>query len=79
MLADIARLLGIDHIKRVPVVRDGLIVDIANRADLLDVVAARQKSDAVAPKAALSGFLAGPFSKSHHPARGNRAAQHPGR
>jgi CBS-domain-containing membrane protein len=66
-VADIARLLGIHHIKRVPVVRDGVIVGLVSRADLLGVVAAGQKSDAAAPKAAQSGFLAGLFSKSHRP------------
>ena len=66
-VADIARLLGIHHIKRVPVVHDGRIVGIVSRADLLGVVAAGQKSGAVAPKAAQSGFLAGLFSKSHRP------------
>jgi hypothetical protein len=66
-VADIARLLAIHHIKRVPVVRDGIIVGIVSRADLLGVVAAGQKSEAVAPKATQSGFLAGLFSKSHRP------------
>jgi CBS domain-containing protein len=66
-VADIARLLGIHHIKRVPAVRDGIIVGIVSRADLLGVVAAGQKPSAVASGAAQSGFFAGLFSKSHRP------------
>jgi CBS domain-containing protein len=62
---DIARLLAIHHIKRVPVLRDGLIVGIVSRADLLAVVAARQ-SGTVAPKPEHPGFLAGLFGTNTH-------------
>jgi CBS domain-containing protein len=67
-VSDIARLLAIHHIKRVPVVRDGPIVGIVSRADLLGVVAAGPKLAAVSPKAAHSGFLAGLLAgRSHRP------------
>jgi CBS domain-containing protein len=67
-VSDIARLLAIHHIKRVPVVRDGLIAGIVSRADLLRVVAAGRQSGAPLPKAVQPGFLAGLFGGSHHPA-----------
>lgn len=41
-LGQIARLFAIHHIKRVPVVRDGRIVGIVSRADLLHALAASQ-------------------------------------
>lgn len=67
-VADIARLLAIHHIKRVPVLRDGQIAGIVSRADLLGVVAAAQQSSIVPPKTARPGFLAGLFSQPHRPA-----------
>jgi CBS domain-containing protein len=62
-VADIARLLAIHHIKRVPVLRDDFLVGIVSRADLL--VAVGQRSGAVPPKVAHPGFLAGLFGTSH--------------
>lgn len=47
--AEIARLLGAYRIKRLPVVRDGRIVGIVSRADLLKVLAAERPAD-TAPK-----------------------------
>ncbi|HEY0183238.1 MAG TPA: CBS domain-containing protein [Rhodopila sp.] len=68
-VSDIARLLAIHHIKRVPVIRDEHIVGIVSRADLLRVVAATQPTGPVAPKPAPHpGFLAGLFGGSRHPA-----------
>jgi CBS domain-containing protein len=68
-VADIARLLAIHHIKRVPVLRDGAIVGIVSRADLLGVVAAGQRSAAEPPKEGHRGFLVGLFGgETHHPA-----------
>jgi CBS domain-containing protein len=72
-ISDIARLLAIHHIKRVPVLRDGLIVGIVSRADLLGVVAGRQ-SGTVAPKPEHQGFLAGLFGKTYRPASENDPA-----
>ena len=43
-VSEIARLLAIHHIKRVPVVRDGRVVGIVSRADLLRVVASGQSN-----------------------------------
>ena len=48
-VGEIARLLAIHHIKRVPVVCDGRIVGIVSRADLLNAIAAMQP-DAPASK-----------------------------
>jgi CBS domain-containing protein len=63
---DIARLLAIYHIKRVPVVRDSLLVGIVSRADLLGVVASGRYPRAALPKGAQRGFLLSLFGGSHH-------------
>ena len=64
----IARLLAIQHIKRVPVVRDGRIVGIVSRADLLRVVAAGPQDAAAPSKGERSGFLRSLFGGYHLPA-----------
>ena len=56
--AEIARLLHSYHIKRVPVVRDGRIVGIVSRADLLRVLAEQSSS----PTSRKEGFLASAFA-----------------
>ena len=53
-VGEIARLLGSYRIKRVPVVRDGRIVGIVSRADLLRALAAEQPETRV-PEAAVRG------------------------
>jgi len=52
---EIARLLGTYKIKRVPVLRDGRIVGIVSRADLLRVLAAEQAKPAEPPHESLLG------------------------
>jgi CBS domain-containing protein len=42
-VGDIARLLLEHHIKRVPVVRDGRVVGIVSRADLVRALAAGER------------------------------------
>ena len=54
--AEIARLLAEYRIKRVPVLRDGRVVGIVSRADLLRALAAEQAAPSGAPH---QGFLAG--------------------
>jgi CBS domain-containing protein len=73
-VSDIARLLGIHHIKRVPVLRDGHIVGIVSRADLLSVVAAGPKTNAISSKPAQEGFFAAMFGKTHHAQPGSTHA-----
>jgi CBS domain-containing protein len=55
--AEIARLLQTYRIKRVPVVRDGAVVGIVSRENLLRALAQESPSDSSKPK--LPGFLAG--------------------
>jgi CBS domain-containing protein len=57
---EIARLLKAYRIKRVPVVRDGRIVGIVSRADLLHALAADQPKPTGAPG---GGMLAGAFAR----------------
>jgi len=57
---EIAKLLATHHIKRVPVLRDGHIVGIVSRADLLRALVAEPGGTA-APKS--GGFLAGVFGE----------------
>ncbi|MGD0432859.1 MAG: CBS domain-containing protein [Acetobacteraceae bacterium] len=64
----IARLLSIHHVKRVPVVRDGCIVGIVSRADLLRVVAADKHHGAASPNKTHPGFLISMFGEYHRPA-----------
>jgi CBS domain-containing protein len=47
-VGDIARILAVNHIKRVPVMRDGAIVGIVSRANLLRGLATRDESRAAA-------------------------------
>ena len=56
-IGQIARLFAIHHIKRVPVVRDGRIVGIVSRADLLHAVAAMQPPAAAKDKPQQHGGL----------------------
>ena len=67
-VSEIARLLAIHHIKRVAVVRDGCIVGIVSRADLLQVVAAGRHDAATPLKDAHRGFLS-LFGEYHRPTR----------
>lgn len=67
-VSEIARLLAIHHIKRVPVVRDGRIVGIVSRADLLQVVVAAHYSAAYPAKEAHGGSLLNLFGEHHRPA-----------
>ena len=65
----IAQLFTIHHIKRVPVLRDGRIVGIVSRADLLRVVAAGGQLHAMpSDKASPPGFLGSLFGEYHRPA-----------
>jgi CBS domain-containing protein len=48
-VGDIARILAEKHIKRVPVVHDGILVGIVSRANLLRGIASREKGRADAP------------------------------
>ena len=57
---EIAKLLATHHIKRVPVLRDGHIVGIVSRADLLRALVAAPAGAAV-PKS--GGFLSGVFGE----------------
>jgi CBS domain-containing protein len=67
-LAEVARLLAQHHIKRVPVVKDGRVVGIVSRADLLGALATPQ-SDATAERSASRkpGFLLSMFGDYHRP------------
>lgn len=75
-VAEVARLLAIHHIKRVPVVRDGRLVGIVSRADLLRVVAAGPSAAMSSHKDDHRGFLSSLFGEYHLPAKetleGNR-------
>ena len=66
-VSEIARLLAIHHIKRVPVVRDGAIVGIVSRADLLRVVAAERPDADFATKQPHGGFLLSLSAGYHRP------------
>ena len=67
-VSEIARLLAIHHIKRVPVVRDGRVVGIVSRADLLRVVASGQSNSLERNKDEHRGFLSNLFGGYHLPA-----------
>jgi CBS domain-containing protein len=75
----IARLLAIHHIKRVPVLKDGRMVGIVSRADLLRAVAAPPGGGAEADHAShpRRGFLAGLFGEYHRPAWEVAPIHHP--
>ncbi|SMF35616.1 CBS domain-containing protein [Tistlia consotensis] len=72
-IGEIARLLAVHHVKRVPVVRDGRIVGIVSRADLLRGLIEEEAEKPAAPKNGrlLSGVLDkldGRFLHRAHPA-----------
>jgi CBS domain-containing protein len=64
-VSEIARLLSIHHIKRVPVVRDGRLVGLVSRADLLRVVAAAPSHAVSGDTEEHRGFLAGLIGDHH--------------
>lgn len=74
-LGEIARLLAIHHIKRVPVLRDGRLVGIVSRADVLGTIALAQQHADPAAKSH-RGFLSGLLGEYHLPAW-ETAAAHP--
>lgn len=67
-IGEIARLFAIHYIKRVPVVRDGRVVGIVSRADLLHAVAAMQPHAAAQDKSQQHGGLRSLFGEYKHPA-----------
>jgi hypothetical protein len=67
-VAQIARLLAIHFIKRVPVLHDGRIVGIVSRADLLRMVAAKQPQAETGDSPKHRGFLLNLFGDYHRPA-----------
>ena len=67
-VSEIARLLTIHHVKRVPVMREGRIVGIVSRANLLRVIADDHQNGAASPKEAHHGFLESMFGEYHRPA-----------
>ncbi len=74
-MAEIARLLAIHHIKRVPVLRDGHLVGIVSRADVLRAVALAQQHAEPAAKPD-RGFLSSLLGEYHLPPW-ESAAAHP--
>jgi CBS domain len=68
-LTEVARLLSQHHIKRVPVVKDGRVVGIVSRADLLRALAITEPAT-TDPSAAPhgGGFLHSMFGEYHRPA-----------
>jgi CBS domain-containing protein len=68
-VSQIARLFAIHHIKRVPVVRDGRLVGIVSRADLLRAVAAKPSKSPGPQTEKPKGLLASFFGEYHLPAR----------
>ncbi len=79
-LPEIARLLAAYHIKRVPVLRDGRIVGIVSRADLVRALAAEQPAHEAAahrPGGLIAGALTAldeHFLAPHHEETAPRAA-----
>lgn len=67
-LGEIARLLAIHHIKRLPVLRDGRIVGIVSRADLLRALASASPHSATPDKERHRSFLVNLFGEFHRPA-----------
>jgi CBS domain-containing protein len=74
-LGEIARLLAVHHIKRVPVLRDGRLVGIVSRADVLRAVALAQQHSTPATKSH-HAFLSSLLGEYHLPAW-ETAAAHP--
>lgn len=64
----VARLLTLHHIKRVPVVRDGRVVGIVSRADLLRAVTVVPAAGTAPDKVKSGGFLRSLFGEYHRPA-----------
>lgn len=75
--SEIARLFAIHHIKRVPVVRDGRLVGIVSRADLLRLVAAGQTDSESPDKEKHHGFLGSLIGEYHLPAEETVAGNMP--
>lgn len=78
-ISEIARLLTTYRIKRVPVVRDGRIVGIVSRADLLRGLAGEQPKPAAreadATRHRMFGWLNNHFLQAHRSESDHRAAQ----
>ncbi len=79
---EIARLLQSYHIKRVPVIRDGCVVGIVSRADLLRALARQPPATPPRREGFLSGIFSGideRFAHGHHEAAPTRrsAAKRP--
>jgi CBS domain-containing protein len=76
---EIACLLAIHHIKRVPVVRDEHVTGIVSRADLMRLLATARPAAEQPPPHPTRGFLAGLFGSYRLPAwetvAGNRPAE----
>jgi CBS domain-containing protein len=67
-LTEVARLLAVHRIKRVPVLKDGRVVGIVSRADLLRAVAGGVSSDTPeTPLPGHRGFLSELFGEYHRP------------
>lgn len=83
--AEIARVLAAQRIKRVPVLRDGKIVGIVSRADLLQALAAEERAPAEPPAHAAHGGLVGEvltaiedrFLGNHHTPTARAPARQP--
>lgn len=80
-LEEIARLLTAHRIKRVPVVRDGRIVGIVSRADLVRAVALGQSTSVMVegapPKPSLFAFIDEHFHTGKHPTAASERAEAP--
>jgi CBS domain-containing protein len=68
-LREIARLLAAHRIKRVPVLRDGRLVGIVSRADLVRALAAAPPPETTGGEKKHRGFLSNLISDYHLPAR----------
>jgi CBS domain-containing protein len=79
-VGEIARLLAAHRIKRVPVVRDGRIVGIVSRADLLQAVASERPKPPLPSTGLLAGVVAGldqHFLHRRHPSDESRSLEAP--
>jgi len=74
-IGEIARLFAIYHVKRVPVLRDGRIVGIVSRADLLPALAALQQHATAAGKPQQHGGLRSLFGEYKRPEWENALAK----
>ncbi len=66
-IKEVARLLAIHHVKRVPVVREGCLVGIVSRADLVRAIADNHQNAAALAKTGHHGFLESMFGEYHRP------------